>query len=684
VAEDTYVKTWQKRVKAAEDHKKEWETENRVKECYNYWKGEQLQQPTDRFGTRRAQINKIHPEVRNNIPSLYYYRPFARLVAAPEQSDDPGTQIEEDTQLLQDTVNHIVRDRRTYFRESTMLGLKEAHWALGCVEVGYSAEFVDLPATYGRPSLKEKKDTKVSKPVEEEAPQSPLLSSLGIGPSLPPAPEQMPLPGMPPPEMGMGVPEMGMEGAPPVSPIGTELDAVSDEIAALQSSLQNERFYVKHIPAKQVLISNSDMPILECNDWVGYWEDVPLEDVKKAEAYDNTDDLEVNTEDVEEGHATKGGEDLADGSVDKIRLFKIWDLRTNEKIVLARGHDKFLMRKRVKRCNLKFLRFDIDPTHFLPRPLILSKLDPQDEYNASREYLRKVRNGTVPRYTYDEDAVAAKDMEKLESGEQGTYIPRKGGTSAPIEPIQQPSFSENAIQTLTLSDKEFADVGGVGNDVKVASTKTATQAKIGEAKNQAQDSFERQIVADWLAEICRELLALAIDNMSIDKWIAVNVAPDSQFAPQLADKVSQTFQRVNSEILGDAAKGIQWDVVIDLENLSPVSEEEKAQKFMTGLQLMGNPPIARLLSVSPELLDFTLKTMGIKSGRQLGLITGAIQTVVQMEQQLAAQGQNAAPGVSPQAGGQKPGAPTSPSPQPGGPAGPGASVPKPPAPPQAT
>jgi hypothetical protein len=466
------------------------------------------------------------------------------------------------------------------------------------------------------------------------------------------------------------------------TPIDLQLEEVNGELDSLKQALQNERFYVKHIPAKQVLISNSDMPILECNDWVGYWEDVPLEDVKRATAYENTADLKACTHDPEAGKVTLSTDgEFADGTADKVRLYRIWDLRTGEKIVTARGHDKFLMRKRVKRCPLKFLRFDIDPCHFLPRPLILSKLDPQDEYNASREYLRKIRNGTVPRYTYDEDAVTAANMMKLESGEQGTYVPRKSGTMDPITPINQPSFSENAIQTLTLSDKEFADVGGVGNDAKIASSKTATQAKIGEAKNQAQDSADRQIVAEWLADIARELLALAIDNMSVDRWIAVNVAPDSQFAPQLADRVNQTFARVNSEILSDASKGIQWDVVIDIENLSPVSEEEKSQKFMAGLQLMGNPPIARLLSVSPELLEFTLKGMGIRSGRQLGLITTAVQTVVQMEQQLAMAGQNAAPGVSPQAGGPKPGAPTTPNPQPGGPAGPGSSVPKPPAPP---
>ena len=674
--DDAYAKTVWKRVCAAKDQtKKKWEEENRVKECYNYWRGEQRTNPTDPIsGVRLAQINKIHPEVRNNIPALYYYRPYARLTAAPEQTDDLGSDIEEDTQLLQDTVNHIVRDKRTLFRESTYLALKESHWAFGCVEVGYSAEFVDAPGA-PRPPLKEKEDTKIKQPVAPDAlagsPLTDAISSLGsVAEGVQP-------------EMGGGDVSAAQPvlQPPPVSPIQDQLDSVNAEVEALQGSMRSERFFVKHIPAKQVLISNSDMPIYEMNDWVGYWEDMLLEDVKACEAYENTDDLEPTKADKEDGRANTPDDpegDLSDGTADKIRIYKLWDLRTGEKLVFAENPKQFLMRKRLKsygngRTCLKFLRFDIDPNHFFPRPLILSKLDPQDEYNASREYLRKVRNGTVPRYTYDEDALTAANMQKLESGEQGTYVPRKGSTTSPIEPIQQPSYSENAIQTLTLSDKEFADVGGVGNDARIAATKTATQAQIQQTKAQVQDSFDRQVVAEWLADICRELLCLAIDNMSVDRWVAINVQPDSQFAPMSADKVNQQFRRINADILADASKGILWDVVIDIENLSPVSEEERNQKFMQGLTLMANQGIAQLLSVSPELLDYTLKSMGIRSGKQIALIEESIGKVIQMQQQLAAQGQNVGTGVSAQPGAAKP-----PVAKPTAPTGPGASRPSPP------
>ena len=647
---DEVVKTWKKRIEAAVRLHDKWEEGCRVRECYNFWRGDQLQETFDEFGNRRAQINKIHPEVRNNIPSLYYYRPFVRLNAAPEQLDDPGSMVESDTQLLQDTVNHLVRDKSVGYRENTFLALKEAHWAMGVCEVGYTAEFIDAPNA-DKPPLKEKKDTKVKKPKDESGDVEPMVDNMAM-----------------------------VDNAAMVDPT---MAIINEELESLREQLKGERFYVKHIPANRFICSVSDMPIVDNNDWVGYWEDVPLQDVKRAKAYKNTSDLKANTGEKDDKEK-KIVEDLNDveGETDKVRLYKIWDLRTRERLVLAEGHDKELLRKKFKRIPLKFLRFDVDPYHFYPRPLLLSKLDPQIEYNDSREYLRRVRKGTVPRYTYDEDAVDEVQIKKLESGEMGTMVPRKPGTSQVIEPIQQPSFSENAIQTLTLSDKEFADVGGVGGDSKIASTKTATQAKIAETKNQVQDSFDRLIVSDFLAEVARELLSLAIENMSIDTVIAINVPPDSQFANQIGPQIAEQFQRINATVLGNAQNGVTWDVVIDLESLSPVSEEEKFQKWMQGLSLLGNPVMARLFSTSPELLQYTLGLLGIKSGRDQMLIMQSMQKVVQMEAQLAAQGQNAAPGVSPQRGSGAPGAPKPGGPPPGGPQppqpppGPGASIPK--------
>lgn len=647
------VKKWQNRIQSAKDHKKTSDKKNRVDDCYNYWRGDQLVNELDANSQRKVQINKIHPEVKNSLPSLYFYAPFARISAEPEEVDDPGTTVEDQAQLLQDTVNHLIRDPDTMFQESTLLALKEAHWNMGVIEVGYSAEFVDAP-TKPRPELKEKKDTKA-----DPKPEDPLDSTSSSAPFEPAPMDPMIDP----------MDQMSAESMDPTmaAPLPEDELAMQAEIERLKAEIESEHFFVKHIPSNQVLISRSDKPILTLNDWVGYWEDLPLEDVKKTKAYKVPKDLKATTNDPER-EKEKLSDETSDQSGDTIRIYKIWDLRSRNKLVLAEGHDEFLMVKSYKRCPLKFLRFDVDPYHFYPRPPILSKLAPQDEYNDSREYLRKVRKGTVPRYTYDQEAIDAVEMSKLESGEIGIYIPRKGNTSGVIEPVQQPSFSDNAMTTLTLADKEVRDVGGIGGDAQVAASKTATQAKIAEAKTQAQDSFERTQVAQWLAEISQELLQISIEEMRLDKWVKINVPADTQYAQQLGADIADKFQKINAQKLSDTASGIRWRVIVDIENLSPVSEQEKLDKWMKALELILNPNASQLFAVAPPILQHTLKLMGMRSAKEQGLVAEGVQALAQIQQQMAMMGQQSAKGQPSQPAPKQdqPGGP-----QPAAPAGPG-------------
>jgi hypothetical protein len=632
MAEDPTVREWHKRLRAAEALKKNWVQKRRVADCYDYWNGDQLAEPFDEHSDRRAQVNKIWADVRANVPSLYFYRPFARLVAEPELADTPGSAIEDETQTLQDTVNHIIRMRDTGFRENTYLPLIEAHWSLGCVEVGYSAHYKDAPNAE-RPPLKEKEDTKI----KETPPRDDSI--------------------------------LGLE----------EMEA---EIQDLKSRL-TEKFYVKHIPAKQILISQSDKPILLNNDWVGYWEDVPLQDVQRTKAYDNTKDLKASVPGDEQSREEIKEIEQKMGEPEKVRLYKIWDLRTNEKLVLANDHHQYLLREPVKRCQLKFLRFDTDPEHFLPRPPILNKLGVQDDYNRGREFVRLTMKGRVPRFTYDRNLLSPEDMKKLEQGDHGMYVAQDGGNGqSAIMPVPQPNLSDSAIQSLTLSDKEFEDVGGVGGDAKTSQEATATQAKIAAVKNQVADSFDRGIVADWLGSICEELLRLAIENMNVDQIIAMNVAPDSQLSPQIGMQVAQTFKTVNAQTLSKAQTGLSWSVQIDVESLSPVSEEEAFQKWMQGMTLIANPAMQELFAVSPEMFKMTLEKMGIRSARDQELMIGSLQKLAQQrmqQMQMQAMAGGSAPkqpGVSPMGGSPKPGTPQPGGPQPGGPPGPGASTPQ--------
>ena len=618
------VGVWFKRIQAATGVHSTWEKEYRVAECYQYWRGRQRVNEMDEHGERRAQHNKIHPDVTEQLPSLYFYAPFGRVVATPERADTPGETVSEKARLLQDTGVYLVRNKEIGFEENTQNALKESRWAIACVEVGYDPDFISNPAAK-RPPLKEKKDTKVLPEITE-------------------APE--------------GIDELGLtvDG-------GSDLASLTAELKRLKTMLRGETFFVKHIPANQILISPSDKAILIENDWVGYWQDYPLEDVKQSSAYQNTDDLKAETDMMAKD---------VDGSVDRVRLYRIWDLRAKIKYVLAKGHQKVLAQIPFERCSLKFYRPDIDPYHFFPIPPVYLKLPAQDQYNDSAEYLRKMRISSVPRWTYDEDAVEASEVAKFQTREMNVMIPRHAGTHSPIEPVNQPSMTGTTIQTLALSEKEFVQAGSATGSPLDPPSQTATRVVVANAKKSAQESFDRNSVAKWLGEIIQELILLAVENMNVTKWVAANVDMDSMFATESAAYVAQTFQQINAEKLRSTVTGITWTIEVEADTLSPVSEAERGMKLMQMLNFISNPPAAALMSRAPKILKRLMSLAGIRAGEDIDALQEALAAIVQMNMQMAAATGQGMPGVSPTTG-----EPAGPAPAPGVPEAP-AQLPIPP------
>jgi hypothetical protein len=602
------VERWHKRIAAAEDVRENWEKRYRIPDCYQYWAGNQLRDPFDGRGDRKIQLNLVASAVRAKLPSLYFYNPTCRVLAAPERADTSGETVDAKAQLLQDTGNYLARDGAPSFREHTQLALKEAEWAFGCVEVGYSADFSENP-NEDRPALKESEREDVKD-----------ADGLRVGPD-------------------------------------SDLEALEAELTRLQDGLAAETFYVKHIPAKQIMVSSSDKCIIEANDWIGYWEDHNLEDIKRNPVYKNTKDLRPSGSQQDDERKRS---DEYEGS-ENVRLRRIWDLRTRQRFVVADGHKAYLIEpKAYERLPLFFIRPDKDPYHFHPKPPIYQGLSPQEEYNDSREHLRKLRKATVPRYTYDEGALDENQITKLESEEIGTYIPRNAGTQDPILPVNQPTYAENALSTLSISEREFNALMGVPAEFRQSSEqKSATQSVIQNQQAQVQGNYDRSQVADWLAAIIQELIYLSIDHMNIDRWIAVNVDLDSPMAPQEAQAVATTYEQISAEKLRGATDGIRWKVHVDVESLSPVSEDQKRAVWMQMLTMLSTPNFARLFSLSPQLLKITLNLNGLKNGREQDAIFDGLQKLVMLEMKMAQMNAAGTKGVASQPG--QPGPPPGPS-----------------------
>lgn len=634
-SEKKAVKRWRERIDQAEKAYNAWAKDYKIARCKRYWKGHQRvgEDRLDAHDEERAVVNLIKPSVGVQIPSMYFNHPFVRISASPAISETADSTLDEKKQLLQDTANTIVRDKRTDFKFQTRLAMKDAFWAFGVVETGYSAVFSDNPA-FKRPPLYE----------DEKAKE----------------------------DLGSSTAKLAPEDEP------ADLDEVADDISSLEKLVSEEHFYVKRIPPQTFRCSVNSNPTLEHNDWVGYYEWMYVEDVKKAPAYRRTSSLKSSGKLANEYSSltktTTTPDDLdavEDEDSDRhersgmVKIWKVWSLRDNTRYVLADGHDYFLLKKKYRVMLLHVLRLEEDPDEFYPIPPIYSMLFPQDEYNDSREMLRGLRKTVYPRHLVS-DRLKTEEREKLEMGGPNVYAVVEGDPTGVVVPLQQPLVDSAVVRTLAVAKEDLLQVSHVSGESRgQAESDTATQAAIVDRRQTITESFARMLVAEWLGSAIKALMNLAIDKMTLPMWVKRNVDLHSPSAPMDAEKIAELHREITLDDLMEADRTLRWDVAVDIETMSPVTEQEARAEMSQLITMISQPAAAMLLAKAPTLLKRALDTFGFRSSADHKMVQEALGLVAAANMQVPGSMPNPSQAQQPGPGGPQfaaapagPGAPT--------------------------
>lgn len=150
-------------------------------------------------------------------------------------------------------------------------------------------------------------------------------------------------------------------------------------------------------------------------------------------------------------------------------------------------------------------------------------------------------------------------------------------------------------------------------------------------------------------------------------YLGTPVSPPMD-VPGMPGKAVQQYQQVTPEQLQQADDGMQWDLTVDIESLSPVTEEQHGNRLIQALNMIASPGVGQILAMSPPLLKTLLNLMGIRNSNDQKNIFGALQMKTEQEQMMAMQGGPGPMGVAPSAGEASPGPPQpTGGPQPGGP-----------------
>lgn len=580
--EEARTDRWFKRIRAANKVHKKWMERFKVKNLEEYYLGKQWRGVEDEEAQKRYVINLVFSTIETNKPSLIFNNPQVKMDVRPGKQDDLSTAAADRAKLCQDTVQTFVDDPDQEFVPTTSLALHETHFAYGVVEVGYTPDWIDNPNA-GKPVLEEK-DQKDDPDIEvRDKENQPVLEPMRL--------------------------------------------------------LTQEFLFIKHIPADQFRVSASNKNSLKQNDWVGYYEWHYVEDIKrnpvyakkarglKAQGAIQADQSEMDTLESNEEREKHEG---------MVKVWKLWDQRTLTKLVLAEGHPRVLYEEEFKYSPFAVLKWYEVLKSFYPCPPVFQWLGPQDEVNETRDSQRAHRRRFYRRYTVMRNSVEPEELEKLETGGDGTYI--QVDQPNPITPVPDAPLSSDVWQHLDESKNDFLTVSGVSGDQRgVAESETATQANIINTHAQLRESAIRGKVQNWLADICRLILLTIRDNMALPIWIQRNVdlgTPDAESKLTESMRVAQRWKEITSDELGDT----DYDINIDVSSMSPVSQEMEKVNWSNILALLSNPSLCMILSQSPTLLRKTLALYGIKTEREIMEIQKVMTFVVMTNVAMAAAG----------------------------------------------
>ena len=557
-------KWWMQKISAANKAYDEWAQYFRVKQLEEYYEGHHWLGLTEQEARQKYVVNLTFATVETQLPSLLFSSPRVKVDAKPDRVQIASSGVSNRATLIQNALQTQVDNRELHFTFITTLALHDAYMRFGVCEVGYEADWIDNPNAE-KPALSPDDDTTPLQADGEEVKQPPKVQSA-------------------------------------------------------------ERVYVKRIPA-QAYRAWPGRNVLTQNDWVGYYENHNVKDVKANPNYENTAELRgtgkvIGSVDSDDHHIQEHDREISRvHQDDQIKLWKVWDLRKKVRYVLAEGGKRPLQQKKFTTLPHAAMKFFERSDSFYPIPPLWNWLSPQDEINETREMMKVHRRRAVRRYMR-EPQVRREEWEKLETGEDGTCIEVPKVDPAPIKAIENAELGQLDITGgLAASKDDFTQVTGVGGEARgTPDADTATQANIINIRAQVRENRARKQVADWLGDILRLVLFCIRDNFDLPFMVNQVVDPLS-FAPLETAKRAQGWKEIQREDISQ----LDVDVKIDIASLSPVAEDAERGNWNIVLGLLQNQNLLMLLMQAnpdapnepPPLLRKTLYLNGIKDDAEV-------------------------------------------------------------------
>lgn len=423
-------------------------------------------------------------------------------------------------------------------------------------------------------------------------------------------------------------------------------------------------FAVRWSPTDFRVSPETRYPTLEDAEWVAFGSTHRLEDVKRNKKYKNTRDLQATVEvkqDWPSGAPKRprlaDPQRPDDEDQRRVRLWEIWNKRTNMVMVLAEDHEKALYYEEWPQVYSGFpcetLCFTEHPDLLYGPPDLKQILGQQDAYNKLNSVIYNhvlrfcMRKLVTTRGAFDE-----KELEKLTQPWEG-YIETDGEPDKAIAAVPDAPIPVDVWQSRANFREDHDRVSGVADFVRGVAEKvdTATEAAALQANLNVRTNDTRATVEDFAERVSRKLLDIDAQTINLPRAIPI-IGPDGAYA--MREYVTVTDRET---LLAHT------DVEIELGSMQPINEQVRKRDAMELMAQFKGDPLTN---------QFKLRQLMVPAYREhIPEVGGLFYSRDEFEQMQMHQMQQMAQM------GQKPGAPPG-RPGAGGPPRPMGAAPRPP------
>jgi hypothetical protein len=537
---------WSQRLDAANKYYKEWETLFKCDILDKYYEGFQWKSQSE-LAYNPYTINKIYETIQIKIASFIPTFPRFTVTSKPS-NEDLLEAASASANLKSDLLNTIVQEHGLNFAEEMEQAYKDHFVRFGIVEVGYEADWITNP----------------------NAPH-PLLGK-DAEQNLTPEKRQ----------------KIRLE--PPELP-------------------QNERVFIKHIPAKTFRIGGMDHKYLNRCGWVGYYDYVHKDDLLSLPKIINRDKISAGSFRVDESERDTVGEKYKTSG---IKIWKIWDFRSMQRLLIVNDPCTTVFQRKFERCPLFDIRPDkrLQVAGFYPIPPAFHWLSPQDEYNETREMLRTHRRRFIRKFQIREGMIDDEELEKFETGPDGAMVKVK--QDGAIKPIDNADLGNALTESIQVSADDLNRISGTSDESRgVADRTTATQATIVNQRTALRETKDRDRVVKWYCEIGREILLVVRDNFTGQTIVRLTSPEGETFGGSVSPEKAAAFKFIKSEDLKD---GYDFRIDVDLSTMSAAAAQDEKQKLLEFTAfLQQNPYVA----FSPYLVREAAVRIGYRNEKAI-------------------------------------------------------------------